>query len=261
MKMENAAADCVTFGSDMPDTPDALGLITEHDMQWLLLAVGPEETEKTEKRRRKNAKQEVELFMNKLMPANALKIRGQHNATNALAAIALCRAIGLPLAPLLHAARQYQGEPHRVELVARVRDVDYVDDSKGTNVGATVAALEGLGAGSNPHLILIAGGDGKGQDFSPLAAPVAAHVRAVILIGRDAQAIRQALVNTSVEMRDCTSLYEAVMQAASIAQQGDTVLLSPACASFDMFTNYAERAKVFVDAVRELGLSQGEVMA
>lgn len=261
MKMEDASAECVTFGSDVPDTPDALGLITEHGMQWLLLAVGSEETEKSEKRRRKNTKHEVELFMNKLMPADALKIRGQHNATNALAAIALCRAIGLPLAPLLHAARQYQGEPHRVELVARIRDVNYVDDSKGTNVGATVAALSGLGTEGSSNLILIAGGDGKGQDFSPLAAPVAAHVRAVILIGRDAQAIRQALANTSVEMRDCATLYEAVMQAASLAQQGDTVLLSPACASLDMFANYAERAKVFVDAVRELGLSQGEVMA
>ena len=261
MKMEEATAECVTFGSDVPDTPDALGLVTEHGMQWLLLAVGSEESEKTEKRRRKNTKQEIELYMNKLMPVDALKIRGQHNATNALAAIALCRAIGLPLAPLLHAARQYQGEPHRVELVARIRDVDYVDDSKGTNVGATVAALKGLGRDSNPHLILIAGGDGKGQDFSPLAEPVAAHVRSVILIGRDAPAIRQALANTSVQMRDCTSLFEAVMHAASIANPGDTVLLSPACASFDMFANYAERAKVFIDGVREIGLSQGEVMA
>jgi UDP-N-acetylmuramoylalanine--D-glutamate ligase len=262
MKMEEATtADCVTFGTDLPDTPDALGLVTEHGMQWLLLAVGSDESEKTEKRRRKNTKQEVELYMNKLMPSDALKIRGQHNATNALAAIALCRAIGLPLAPLLHAARQYQGEPHRVELVARIRDVDYVDDSKGTNVGATVAALKGLGRDTNPNLILIAGGDGKGQDFSPLAAPVAAHVRTVILIGRDAPAIRQALAQSAVTIKDCTSLFEAVMHAASIANQGDTVLLSPACASFDMFANYAERAKVFIDGVREIGLSQGEVMA
>ena len=110
-------------------------------------------------------------------------------------------------------------------------------------------------------MILIAGGDGKGQDFSPLAAPVSAHVRTVILIGRDAPAIRQALAQSAVTIKDCTSLFEAVMHAASIANQGDTVLLSPACASFDMFANYAERAKVFIDGVREIGLSQGEVMA
>ena len=195
------------------------------------------------------------------MPADALKIRGQHNATNALAALALCRAIDLPLAPLLHAARQYAGEPHRVELVATIGEVDYVDDSKGTNVGATVAALSGLGGGHAAHLILIAGGEGKGQDFTPLAAPVARHVRAVLLIGRDAPALRTALADTGVNMIDCASLPEAVVQAAGLAQPGETVLLSPACASMDMFANYVQRAQVFIDAVRELGLARGEVIA
>jgi UDP-N-acetylmuramoylalanine--D-glutamate ligase len=177
-----------------------------------------------------------------------LKVRGQHNATNVLAALALCRAIGLSLAPLLHAARQYRGEPHRVELIATVGGVDYVDDSKGTNVGATVAAIEGLGTSENPHLILVAGGDGKGQDFAPLAPAVKHHVRAVMLIGRDGPAIRAALADTGVILTE-------------IASEGDTVLLSPACASFDMFKDYAHRAQVFADAVHELAASRGEVLA
>jgi UDP-N-acetylmuramoylalanine--D-glutamate ligase len=163
---------------------------------------------------------------------------------------------------LLHGLRDYRGEPHRVELVATVGGVDYYDDSKGTNVGATVAALNGLGAGRNaPQLILIAGGDGKGQDFSPLAAPVARHARAVLLIGRDAGALRAALAGAGVDLADCDTLEQAVRQAAALAASGDAVLLSPACASFDMFRNYAHRAEVFVDAVRELALARGEVFA
>jgi UDP-N-acetylmuramoylalanine--D-glutamate ligase len=123
-----------------------------------------------------------------------------------------------------------------------------------------VAALNGLGTGRNvPQLILIAGGDGKGQDFSPLAAPVARHTHAVLLIGRDAGAIRTALASTGVEMRDCDTLEQAVRQAAALAASGDVVMLSPACASLDMFRNYAHRAEVFVDAVRELALARGEV--
>ena len=202
------------------------------------------------------------VLINRLMPADALKIRGQHNAMNALAALALCRAVGLPLAPLLHGLREYQGEPHRVELVANVGGVDYYDDSKGTNVGATVAALNGLGAargGSMKHLLLIAGGDGKGQSFAPLAEPVAKYARAVFLIGADGPAIRAALASADVELHDCASLQNAVRAAAEKAQSGDEVLLSPACASFDMFDNYAHRAQVFIDAVRELALDRGEI--
>ena len=258
LQMAHVLSSVVTFGSDAPAAPDALGLVTENGMQWLSVAVGPEEGEK---KKRRQIVEPVELFINRLMPADALKIRGQHNATNALAALALCRAIDLPLAPLLHAARQYAGEPHRVELVATIGEVDYVDDSKGTNVGATVAALSGLGDGHAAHLILIAGGEGKGQDFTPLAAPVARHVRAVLLIGRDAPALRAALADTGVNMIDCASLPEAVVQAAGLAQPGETVLLSPACASLDMFANYVQRAQVFIEAVRELGLARGEVIA
>ena len=227
-------------------------------MQWLMLAIS---TEEGEKKKRGKAAAETELFMNRLMPADALKIRGQHNATNVLAALALCRAIGLSLAPLLHAARQYRGEPHRVELIATVGGVDYVDDSKGTNVGATVAAIEGLAQSERPHLILVAGGDGKGQDFAPLAAAVKHHVRAVMLIGRDGPAIRVALADTGVTLADCWTLEQAVQRAAEIASEGDTVLLSPACASFDMFKDYAHRAQVFAGAVHELAASRGEVLA
>ncbi len=252
----------VTFGTDTPAAPDALGLSDEGGMQWLMLAIAHDED--APKKRRGKAQPDVELYLNRLMPVDALKIRGRHNATNVLAALALCRAIDLPLAPLLHAARQYSGEPHRVAPVATIAGVEYVDDSKGTNVGATVAALEGLGAShaaDDKRLILIAGGDGKGQDFTPLAPSVARHVKSVLLIGRDAPAIRDALADTGVSLTSCPTLNDAVRDAAALAQAGDQVLLSPACASFDMFTSYAHRAQVFVDAVRELGLDKGEVIA
>jgi UDP-N-acetylmuramoylalanine--D-glutamate ligase len=150
--------------------------------------------------------------------------------------------------------------------VAAIDGVDYYDDSKGTNVGATVAALAGLGKAFGPasepgtgrQIVLIAGGDGKGQDFSPLAEPVARYVRAVLLIGRDAPLLRAALEPTGVPAFDFASLPEAVLRASGLAKQGDAVLLSPACASLDMFTNYAHRAQVFVDAVRELALAKGQ---
>jgi UDP-N-acetylmuramoylalanine--D-glutamate ligase len=194
-------------------------------------------------------------------PRDALRIRGLHNAANALAALALCRAIGLPFAPLLHGLRDYQGEPHRVELVAAIDGIDYYDDSKGTNVGATVAALNGLGkafGGESQRIVLIAGGDGKGQDFEPLAEPCARFVRAIVLIGRDAPKLRAAIEPAGVDMVDCATLPDAVLRAAALAHKGDAVLLSPACASLDMFTNYGHRAQVFVDAVRELALDKGQ---
>ncbi len=258
MQMTPPLATVVSFGTDTPAAPDCLGLATGGGMDWLVLAVAHDEGEK---KKRGKPQPDVELFINRLMPVDALKIRGRHNATNVLAALALCRAIDLPLAPLLHAARQYAGEPHRVELVATIGGVDYIDDSKGTNVGATVAALEGLGSGRGAQLVLIAGGDGKGQDFTPLAPAVARHVKAVLLIGRDAPQIRAALESTGVPLADCDTLPQAVQAAAALAHEGDKVLLSPACASLDMFTNYAQRAQVFVDAVREIGLNRGEVIA
>jgi UDP-N-acetylmuramoylalanine--D-glutamate ligase len=188
------------------------------------------------------------------MPADALRIRGAHNQANALAALALARAIGVPMAAMLHGLRAFGGEPHRCELVAVIRDVEWYDDSKGTNVGATVAALAGLGKPA----VLIAGGDGKGQDFSPLAPVVAAHAAAVLLIGRDAPAIRGALEGTGVPLVDCPSLEEAVAEAARVVGPGQAVLLSPACASFDMFRNYGHRAQVFVEAVRRVAEEDGQ---
>jgi UDP-N-acetylmuramoylalanine--D-glutamate ligase len=156
---------------------------------------------------------------------------------------------------MLHGLRDYRGEPHRVEPVAIVDQVEYIDDSKGTNVGATLAAI--LGLGPERQLVVILGGDGKGQDFGPLAEPVARHARAVALIGRDAGAIRAALAGAGVPLHDCATLPEAVRWCAAQAQAGDAVLLSPACASLDMFSDYAHRARVFVEAVQALQQDAG----
>ena len=238
-----------TFGGDMPRRPTDFGIELVNGMAWLVRAM---EADETRKRRRG---EEEEIHIQRLMPADALRIRGRHNAINALAALALASAAGCSLAPMLYGLREYQGEPHRVELVGLVQDVEYFDDSKGTNVGATVAALEGLGA--DRQLVLILGGEGKGQDFSPLAAPVARHCRAVVLIGRDAPLIRSALDAGGVPLLDATSMDDAVQQAAGLAHAGDAVLMSPACASFDMFDNYEHRARVFCGAVAELAEQAG----
>ncbi|HKB54604.1 MAG TPA: cyanophycin synthetase, partial [Ramlibacter sp.] len=199
---------------------------------------------------------EEELFMQRLMPADALRIRGRHNAVNALAAIALAGAAGCPLGPMLYGLREYRGEPHRVESIGVVNGIEYFDDSKGTNVGATVAALQGLGA--ERSIVVILGGDGKGQDFSPLAAPVARHARAVVLIGRDGPLIRAALEGTGVPLVDAATMQEAVSVATQRAHAGDAVLMSPACASFDMFRNYPHRAEVFRAAVQAVADDAGQ---
>ncbi len=183
-----------------------------------------------------------------LMNIRDLKIAGLHNASNALAAIALCRGIGLDFAPIIQTLYNFKGLPHRVEWVANIDEVDYYDDSKGTNVGATCAALSGL----SQKVVLIAGGDGKGQDFSPLKDAVSANARAVVLIGRDAALIEAELLSTNVPMYHAADLPEAVTIARKLAQIGDAVLLSPACASFDMFKNYVHRAEVFVAAVKRM---------
>jgi UDP-N-acetylmuramoylalanine--D-glutamate ligase len=187
-----------------------------------------------------------------LLPVSELPIAGLHNAANAMAALALCAAIGLDPVGLLPALRAFRGLPHRVEKVAEIAGVTYYDDSKGTNVGATVAALEGLGCPS----VVILGGDGKGQDFSPLKEAVARHARGVVLIGRDGPKIRAAIDGCGVPMLNAADMNAAVQAAAARAQPGDAVLLSPACASFDMFRNYEQRAAVFKAAVQTLG---GEV--
>jgi len=259
MQMNALTSQSVTFGTNEPNQAGDFGLVAERGVLWLAVAVAGEASEK--KRKKHEAVEVVPCLVNRLMPADALQIRGLHNASNALAALALCRAIGLPFAPLLHGLRDYKGQPHRVELIAAIDGIDFYDDSKGTNVGATVAALNGLGkafGGAHQRIVLIAGGDGKGQDFEPLAEPCARYVRAVVLIGRDAPKLRAAIEGSSVDMLDCRTLPEALEQAAALAIKGDCVLLSPACASMDMFTNYAHRAQVFCDAVRELALAKGQ---
>jgi len=188
-----------------------------------------------------------------LIATSEMHIAGLHNAANALASIALCRAIGIEMASLLTTLRNFKGLPHRVEWVADLAGVAYYDDSKGTNVGATCAALAGLvNPQSTQKVVLIAGGDGKGQDFSPLAEPVARNARAVVLIGRDGPLIEQALIATDVPMYRAEDMREAVVISQRVAKPGDAVLLSPACASFDMFRNYLHRAEVFIAAVQQL---------
>jgi UDP-N-acetylmuramoylalanine--D-glutamate ligase len=159
------------------------------------------------------------------------------------------------LAAVLYGLREYRGEPHRVEPIGVLNDVEFFDDSKGTNVGATVAALQGLGA--DRRIVVILGGEGKGQDFAPLAGPVERYARAAVLIGRDAPLIRAALEHTGVPVLDAESMAAAVTLANAKAHAGDAVLMSPACASFDMFKNYEHRAQVFCEAVKELALANG----
>ncbi|WP_291915412.1 UDP-N-acetylmuramoyl-L-alanine--D-glutamate ligase [Limnohabitans sp.] len=243
---------CVLFGGDMPQRPGDFGIEVTHGMTWLVRALEADET----RRRRKDAAEE--LHIQRLMPADALRIRGRHNAVNALAALALASSAGCALGPMLYGLREYRGEPHRVEPVAIVHEVEYFDDSKGTNVGATVAALQGLGA--DRRVVVILGGEGKGQDFSPLAEPVQRFARGVVLIGRDAPVIREALQGTDVPLHDAADMHDAVKQAAALARSGDAVLMSPACASFDMFDNYGHRAEVFVQAVASLAEAAGVAM-
>ena len=188
----------------------------------------------------------------RLMPVRELPVPGMHNVANALAALALARAIDLPYPALLEALRGFRGLPHRMQCIAEVDGVCYYDDSKGTNVGATVAAL----AGFPKPVVLIAGGDGKGQDFSPLAPVVAQAARAVVLIGADAGRIAQALQGIDVPVERAESLDAAVARARELARSGDAVVLSPACASFDMFRNYVHRAQVFLKVVSALAPSR-----
>jgi len=184
----------------------------------------------------------------RLLNTQELQITGLHNVANALAALALCRALDLPLPVLLDALRAFKGLPHRVEFVAEIGGVVYYDDSKGTNVGATVAALQGLGRPT----VLIAGGEGKEQDFSLLHPVVAKHARAVVLIGHDALKIEAALQGCGVPVVHARDMVDAVTQSSALAVKGDAVLLSPACASFDMFKNYKHRAEVYIRAVQAI---------
>ena len=251
-----------SFGADAPALAGDFGLLTQQGLTWLAAAppAGADPADPPSGRRRRAAREEPAVrpaaaSVQALMPAEALRIPGTHNALNALAALALGRAIGLDWAPMLHALRSYQGETHRTEFVRTIAGVDFIDDSKGTNVGATLAALKGLGR----PLVLIAGGLGKGQDFTPLAAAVRAHARAVLLIGQDGPVIAQALAGCEVPLQACATLQDAVARGLELARPGDAVLLSPACASMDMFRNYAHRSACFIEAVHELAADRGEI--
>jgi UDP-N-acetylmuramoylalanine--D-glutamate ligase len=180
-----------------------------------------------------------------ILPLDELRLHGMHNVANALAACALARAMGVPLKSMAKGLSTFRGLPHRLELVATRKGVEWYDDSKGTNVGATVAALRGLGK----KVVLILGGDGKGQDFTPLREPVSAFATGILLIGKDAPIIEAAL--RGLPTQRCASLEEAV--AVATQTPGEAVLLSPACASFDMFRDYKHRGEVFAAAVKALG--------
>jgi UDP-N-acetylmuramoylalanine--D-glutamate ligase len=184
-----------------------------------------------------------------LMPAAELRIRGRHNISNALSALALGIAINLPLASMLQTLKRFTGLAHRCEWVAEIEGITWINDSKGTNTGATIAAIEGLAWIDD--IILIAGGDGKGADFAPLAEALSGRVRAVVLIGRDAGRIAAA-VQERTQVCYATGIQAAVETAARLARPGDKVLLSPACASQDMFTDYQDRGRRFVEAVSRL---------
>ncbi|MDS1142591.1 UDP-N-acetylmuramoyl-L-alanine--D-glutamate ligase [Pusillimonas sp. SM2304] len=247
-----------SFGQGVPEYEGDLGLDGNPGMLWLTAAEAVDFDLPAAPSRRKKSQEEPlrpEGRATHLMPVDALHVRGRHNALNALAALALARSLGLGWANMLHALRDYMGEAHRTEFVRTIAGVDFINDSKGTNVGATVAALDGMGA----PVVLIAGGLGKGQDFAPLARAVREHARAVVLIGQDAESIEQALSDTGVRTERAATLGMAVNRGFELAQPGDTVLLSPACASMDMFRNYGHRGSSFVDEVQELALSRGEV--
>jgi UDP-N-acetylmuramoylalanine--D-glutamate ligase len=227
MSMARVGRTVVTFGSDAAPDEHGWGIV-----DGTMLAHGG----------------------HKLMPVSDLPVAGLHNATNALAALALGHAVGMPVERMIEGLRRFHGLPHRLGKIADVRGVSFYDDSKGTNVGATVAALTGMTA----PVVLIAGGDGKGQDFSPLTAAVSSRARAVVLIGRDAERIRAVLEGCGVPIVGAHTMEEAVARAYEASAPGDAVLLSPACASYDMFKSYVHRGQVFAAAVRALaGQQQG----
>ncbi|UXJ51639.1 UDP-N-acetylmuramoyl-L-alanine--D-glutamate ligase [Pseudomonas citronellolis] len=217
---------CWTFGTNKPDFK-AFGLVEE------------------------GGEKHLAFQFETLMPVRELKIRGAHNQSNALAALALGHAVGLPFEPMLQALRRFAGLAHRCQWVGERAGVSFYDDSKATNVGAALAAIEGLGADIDGKLVLLAGGDGKGADFSALREPVAKFCRAVVLLGRDAELVGAALSDETPKVRVQT-LDEAVRKAAELARPGDAVLLSPACASLDMFKNFEERGRLFARAVEEI---------
>lgn len=226
MAMRAADRRVLTFGLDHPRGADEFGLCT--------------------------GKQALCEHHDAFIGLEDLPLPGLHNAANAMAAVALCRALDLPVQKLADGLREFRGLPHRTELVGEMDGVRWYDDSKGTNVGATVAALNGM----TQPVVLIAGGVGKDQDFAPLREPVLTHARAVVLIGRDAPKIEAVLAGQGVPLVHAASMELAVCEAARLAEPGDAVLLSPACASFDMFENYKQRGRIFAACVAALAADE-----
>jgi len=235
MNMALAGRAQLSFGLDAPGRAEDFGLLRVDGELWLAQGATP------------------------LLALRELPVAGLHNAANALAALALTRALDVSYTPLLAALREFKGLPHRLEKVTEIDGVAYYNDSKGTNVGATVAALTGFAelVARGARVVLIAGGEGKGQNFAPLADAVARHARSVILIGRDAERIAAAIGASGVGLLRAASMEQAVAQARAQARAGDAVLLSPACASFDMFRNYPHRGEVFAACVK--GLAHAEL--
>ena len=218
----------VSFGSDQP-RQDQFGLLTDSDGSWLSKG------------------------SDKLLNSAQLKIKGRHNQLNALAALALGEAIGLDMAPMLDALRSFTGLPHRCQWLAERTGVAWFNDSKATNVGAAIAAIDGLGSGLTGKVIVIAGGDGKGADFSDLRPAIARYVSHLVLLGRDGPTMARELAGSAV-IHECVGLEAAVSLAARLAQSGDAVLLAPACASLDMFNSFEHRGERFAELVNGLPL-------
>ena len=241
MKAAQGAAQVQTFGEDAPTQPGQWGLVDSNGLKWLAMMPAEDDAQ-------------VKL----LMPLSELKIRGLHNAMNALAALALSTATGVPLAAGLRVLQVFKGLPHRVQLVLTTKGVEFIEDSKGTNVGSVIAALRGLG-GTGLKSSIILGGDGKGQDFAPLADVVAKYASHVTVVGRDGPAIAEALKSTGVAIDHAgMDFNKAIELAYQAAKPGEAVLLSPACASWDMFPNYAVRAQQFVDKAHAIAKANGD---
>ena len=236
----------MTIGLDEPSRIGDFGLLHEGGMPWLVQAT-PSELPLPGKR----VQPDSEPLLTRLMPADALRIRGSHNHLNAMAALGLCEIAGIDRARLLHGLREYEGRAHRCELVGVIDDVDYYNDSKGTNVGATVAAIKGLGK----RCLLIAGGIGKEQDFTPLVEPVQMNVDAVYLYGRDAKQIGDCLQRSGVKITYVDTMLDGLQLARENGGLGQAVLFSPACSSFDQFENYEHRGDCFKGAVNDLALN------
>lgn len=261
---------CVTVGSDLPQRDGDYGVLVDSEVAWLVQKIDSDFVDK--KSDGVNAVDDMcfdvitagqlEKRYVKLMPVHMLNIYGRHNICNVLSAIALVRAIGYSLDNLVNVIQDYRGEPHRMQFVCKIKDICFIDDSKATNVGATLAALKSLSfptilsaqkmekTSNRKKCLLIAGGDGKGQDFMPLARPISQICKALFLIGRDAKNIAKIVTGHAIKVKFCSSLEEAVKASIEYADIGDIVLLSPACASLDMFKNYQHRAKVFCNAVK-----------